>query len=315
MKHVTFIHGIANKPEENKLKKIWLEALAADTLNNCDGLDLGVNGVSTSMIYWADVLYDHPIADGTFESASFLESNEAIAKMDDKDPDMSWRNDLTGEERKITDALAAKFSFDVLVNDNAVPAEVEMAATLERIPLPWFIKRRMMKWLLKDVHHYLFNTSYSPRTGVTYQVQDEIRNRVLKKLSDVKAEKHIVVSHSMGTVIMYDCLKRAPGCAAIDGLMTIGSPLGIDEVQDKLLPEWTREDGFPALLKGPWVNVFDSLDPVTGFDGNIANDFRQQHQEVIDVINEQNWGAWRHNITNYLSEPKLRAALRKMLDL
>ncbi len=63
------------------------------------------------------------------------------------------------------------------------------------------------------------------------------------------------------------------------------------------------------------MNVYDSLDPVTGFDGNIANEYKQNSNEEIEVINEQSWGAWRHNITNYLSGPKLRSALSKMLAL
>ncbi len=97
--------------------------------------------------------------------------------------------------------------------------------------------------------------------------------------------------------------------------MTIGSPLGLDEIQDMFKPEWTRDNGFPEKLKGEWINVYDTLDPVTGFDGNIANDYKQNGNEVIDVINEQNWGAWRHNITNYLSGPKFRTAMAKLLSL
>ncbi|RDC57903.1 hypothetical protein DU508_02825 [Pedobacter chinensis] len=315
MPHVTFIHGIANKPEEKKLKKIWLDALAQDPLNNDDAIDLGALGITTSMIYWADVLYDKPMEDAIFESVSNYESNEAIISESSADPDMAWREHLSGDERKMVDSLASKLSFDVLMNDDAVPDEKEMARTLERIPLPWFVKRRLMKWLLKDVHHYLFNKTFSPRAGVSFIVQDEIRSRVLNKLNEVKTDLHIVISHSMGTVIIYDCLKRVAECPAIDGLMTIGSPLGIDEVQDKFAPEWNRENGFAEKIKGPWINVYDSFDPVAGFDGNIANDYKLSGEEVIEVINEQNWGSWRHNITNYLSGPKLRAALKGMLKL
>jgi len=314
MPHITFIHGISNKPAENKLKQIWLDALTNDLLNNGDGLDLGAMGVTTSMIYWADVLYAKP-EEILKEAVANLESTEEVAGKSEADPDMSWRDTITDEEKKMVDSLAAKLSFDLLVNDDYRPDEKDVAKTLERIPLPWFIKRRIMKWLLKDVHHYLFNQEFSPASGITYKVQEEIRSRVLKKLNEVQSDRHIVVSHSMGTIIMYDCLKRVAECPAIDGLMTVGSPLGIDEVQDKFAPEWTRANGFPEKVKGPWINVYDTLDPVTGFDGNIANDYKRNGEEVIEVINEQNWGSWRHNITNYFSEPKLRAALLNMLNL
>jgi len=91
MPHITFIHGIANKPEENKLKKIWLDALSNDLLNNGDGIDLGAIGVTTSMIYWADVLYDKPAEEGMHENAIALESNEAVAVKEGVEPDMPWR--------------------------------------------------------------------------------------------------------------------------------------------------------------------------------------------------------------------------------
>jgi pimeloyl-ACP methyl ester carboxylesterase len=131
-----------------------------------------------------------------------------------------------------------------------------------------------------------------------------------------KPGPHVVISHSMGTVIAYDCLKRVADCPRVDALMTIGSPLGLDEVQDKLQPGWSREDGFPsATLKDRWVNVFDRLDVVAAFDPEISNDYRKGGDRVIDDLNEQNWGTWRHNISNYLAGAELRGKLQQMLEL
>jgi predicted alpha/beta hydrolase family esterase len=316
MPHVTFIHGISNKPTVDKLLEIWLAALQESGPASDAGIDLGAIGITSSLVYWADVLYDQPLKDQALESIGGLESNEAVAARQSEDVDMSWRENLGGEEKEVVDRLAVKLSFDALVNDTFTPPESEADKRLERIPLPWFIKRRLMKEFLRDVHHYLFNYKSSPRAGVEYQVQDEIRDRMIAALKEgaSKPGPNIVVSHSMGTVIAYDCLKRVAGCPKIDGLMTIGSPLGIDEVQDMLKPEWTREDGFPSeTLGGPWINIYDKLDPVTGFDGDIDNDFKQQGNEVIEVINEQNWGEWRHNITKYLAGQLLRKGLLKLL--
>src|SRR3954452_4780200 len=58
MAHVTFIHGIANKVAEGSLLKAWLDALYDN-----DGPDLGSKGVTTSMCYWADVLYAEPLSE------------------------------------------------------------------------------------------------------------------------------------------------------------------------------------------------------------------------------------------------------------
>jgi hypothetical protein len=99
--------------------------------------------------------------------------------------------------------------------------------------------------------------------------------------------------------------------------MTIGSPLGLDEVQDKLKPGWSRSNGFPheTLKMLDWVNVYDKLDPVAGFDPKLRNDYKLDGKVKVDDINEQNHGRWRHNISKYLSGRELRAALSRQLDL
>jgi len=71
----------------------------------------------------------------------------------------------------------------------------------EAIPLPWFIKERVMKRLLKDVHHYLFNERFSPRPGETYEVQTELRKRFINQLIADKNNStgaHVVVSQRRG---------------------------------------------------------------------------------------------------------------------
>lgn len=120
----------------------------------------------------------------------------------------------------------------------------------------------------------------------------------------------------MGTVIAYDCLKRVADCPQVDALMTIGSPLGLDEIQDKLRPEWSRDNGFPAkVMAAGWVNVYDKLDPVAGLDPKLANDYRRNADAIVEDINEQNYGKWRHNISKYLGGQKLRDALTAQLGL
>jgi pimeloyl-ACP methyl ester carboxylesterase len=158
----------------------------------------------------------------------------------------------------------------------------------------------------------LFNVEFSPRPGITYRVRDEVRRRFVDLLKSASGRPHVVVSHSMGTVIAYDCLKRAPGCPAVDTLFTIGSPLGLDEIQDMLVPEWSRENGYPEKV-GNWVNIYDGFDPVCGFDPVLANDFKRSGQETVEDIHEPNHGWWRHDIGKYLQGLRIRAKLRAAL--
>jgi alpha-beta hydrolase superfamily lysophospholipase len=147
-------------------------------------------------------------------------------------------------------------------------------------------------------------------------IRKTIRQRFLDVVcAPTTSRPHIVVSHSMGTVIAYDCLKQVEGCADVDGLITIGSPLGLDEVQDKLKPGWSRADGFPGKrVAGKWVNLFDRLDPVCGFDPRLGNDFLRAGAAHVEDIAVQNDGAWRHSATKYLRQPQFCGALRSMLE-
>jgi hypothetical protein len=326
MAHVTMIHGIGQKPAADALTGIWHRALnrrvgpaRQDLRAVDDSLDLGTEGVGTSLVYWADVLYPAPDANvAAHESAHEL---EALAS------DLGALGDtITLEQAADPDWLARLTARLVLQDPNLMqpldsgPPEssTQPFGVEERFPLPWGLKQRFLAAFLRDVHHYLFDVAWTPRPGETYHVQQEIRRRFLRELKAGAENEppHIVISHSMGTVIAYDCLKRVPDCPRIDALITLGSPLGIDEVQDKLQPGWTRDGGFPSdKVKGDWVNIFDRLDVVAALDPVLGNDFRAGGQKVVRDIEEPNYGAWRHSLVKYFEGPKLRAELRRLLQL
>jgi hypothetical protein len=315
MPHVTFIHGIANKAPKEKLLENWEAELAAG------GLDLPGEGISTSMVYWADVMYPEPLA-----ASSSLESVEDGLGLDSQDEELEWVEQLSSDEEK---AFVASFrktlGFDAAspgADDYQPPSpasnEDELEAMgYEAIPLPWFIKRRVMKRLLKDVHHYMFNAKFSPRPGEEYQVQDHIRRLFVEQLKQDSAQcdgAHVVVSHSMGTVISYDCLKNVADCPSVSGYMTLGSPLGISEVYDNFKPKYVSRDAFPsATVKGNWVNVSDRLDPVA-FDAQLANDYLKAGHQIIIDQRVKNSGKWRHSSYKYFGQPALCEHLRKLLS-
>lgn len=276
--------------------------------------DLEEQGVTTSMVYWADVLYEAPdlnIAD--YESV--LEN-----RVDEVDGGGDAVIPIGASEAEVRFIQRARARLTAMSDAEIESANVASPArtSFERIPLPWAIKKRIMAAYIRDAHHYLFNVKFSPRAGVTYQVQDEIRRRFVAAMHAVPrtSAPHIVVGHSMGTLIAYDCLKRMPKCPQIDGMMTIGSPLGVDEVQDCLAPEWTRRDGYPSEKNLPcWVNVYDRLDVVAGGDPEISNDFCVGGHATIEDKSVMNEGAWRHSIIKYFMREEVRMTLKKMLGL
>src|SRR5262245_5450613 len=136
MAHVTFIHGIANKPPQDQLLDLWLRSLAEG-----GGPDLGTEGITSSMVYWADVMYKEPAAEAEAESAA----SEAVAVEKDEAPEVSV--DLAdAAEVAWTASLAAKLAVPIAADTAAAAAApTPVKETLERIPLPWFLKERLMK--------------------------------------------------------------------------------------------------------------------------------------------------------------------------
>ena len=130
-----------------------------------------------------------------------------------------------------------------------------------------------------------------------------------------QAEHVVIVSHSMGTMVAYDVLRNCPECPPVDTLITLGSPLGIREVQEELIAVDAQDVDFPAAKLGRWINVYDPLDPVCGADPKLANDFAPVSGKSVVDIKESNWGSWRHTITHYFAGSQLRAELKRALGI
>ncbi len=239
MAHVTFIHGIANKPPEADLLRIWREALA----NCADPLPLGDYGVTSSLVYWADLMYEKPDEDSRRYEGVLENRVEAVDGSGGARPPVPRTAEEAAFLEKLRSHLTGMSDAEIAAGAPAVPPNPQGA--LERVPLPWFLKKPIMDVLLRDVHHYLFDVEFAPPGRAAVHIQQTIRRRFVDKLGAAEITgPHVVVSHSMGTVIAYDCLKRVADCAGVDGLITLGSPLGLDEIQDKLQPGWHATAAF-----------------------------------------------------------------------
>lgn len=334
MAYVAFIHGMANKPPYEQLKDSWCNALSRSDpargsvapVGNL-GLDLSMTGVGFDMTYWADVLYGLPeaVKEGVEEIFAALESvieGRPLGK-GKRAAAPKWRGQLKSKEEKefvaeLEREVKGRLDGYVAVNSKTKrKIKLSKAAQRNELRLPEFIQKPILEEFLRDVHHYFYSVEHQARKpdGPKYNVRTELRRRfveALKKGAETPGPL-VVVSHSMGTIVAYDCLRNVDDCPAIDTLITLGSPLGLDSVQENLKPKGAKRVDYPAKVKRAWINVYDKLDPVVGFDPKFANDYKLAGKSVIKDINEQNWGKWRHNIVKYLSGPLLRAQLREAL--
>ncbi len=328
--HYIFLHGLAKKPPPVKLEAIWLDSLAKDNpkpeVFGYENPGLRVQDYAgLTLTYWADVFHTDFETDLSSYEESILNpsSFEGVARSQVRADAVTMPTPRNEAEARFLQAFAEQTGLSLEFADDHESAASETAQvvagqleySLERVPLPMGIKKQIIKKLASEAYYYLFDVDFTRADGKVFQPRTEIRRRVIEDIRKAKesAERVVIVSHSMGTMIAYDCLRNCPECPEVDGLVTLGTPLGVDEVQDQLKPAGAKDVDFPAgKLKGEWVNVYDKLDVVCAADPRLANDFKRDGAEVIADVNEQNWSDWRHNISHYLKGPKLRAAVRRL---
>ena len=127
--------------------------------------------------------------------------------------------------------------------------------------------RRITKELLTEIYLYFYSQG----------TPGDIREVILARMDAVMREKRpdIVIAHSWGSVIAFDYFTNREYDGELPALITLGSPLGQEYVQ-----EHVGASQFPGGVRH-WLNVFDAMDPATWPDRRIANDLPGEHGEHL----------------------------------
>jgi hypothetical protein len=327
---VVFIHGLAKKPPAEKLKEIWLWGLGRDNPMPSvfpapnRGINLSAKGIPQAFNYYADVFYGTEFEtdlDSYYEAV--LAGTEIAADGLDKiEADLPLPVAVTPREQIFLQKFEAKLRAQLAEVSSPPPA----SPTAEGVPpkdleiaswLPDPVKQAIIKKAAMEAFYFLFDKEYLRPDGERFRVRKELRDRLLRSLEEARAksDKTVIVSHSMGTMVAYDVLRNCPSCPPVDTLITLGSPLGVREVQEELIAVDAGDVDFPAATLGKWINIYDPLDPVCGADPKLANDYRTVDGKSVTDIRESNWGSWRHTITHYLAGSRLRSELTNALGL
>jgi hypothetical protein len=138
-----------------------------------------------------------------------------------------------------------------------------------------------------DVIDYL----YGPWT-------EAMRAPVRQALLDTPRPK-VVVAHSLGTIIFYDVLSEPVFAGfTIDQLITVGCPLGIGNVQQKLRDGAGRPNPVPKPVRA-WSNFADRFDPVA-LEATLRDEFDPPKDFAVDeAVN--NAARNNHDLPGYLS--------------
>jgi V8-like Glu-specific endopeptidase len=139
-----------------------------------------------------------------------------------------------------------------------------------------------------------------------YLGQDTTRDAVLERVLETMpgSGPAVVVAHSLGTVVAMDLLTRLGPAASVVGLVTIGSPLGMDTVYSRLRVGGPR---LPAIA-GPWVNAWCPTDAIA-IGCPLADDWSGLAAE-LSVANPRDRS---HDIGEYLSHPEVAGAIGRLL--
>ena len=299
---VIYMHGLGNKPTQAVLRCQWDNALFGRAM-----------GKRTRLAYWVNRdRYPTP-EPGT---------------CDDRDQGPT----LKPAQQRVLRALGTEAAPDLLDLANAVagtPAEAallktmlkELGATTPRATLDparrglldtfnRILLRLISVALLQDVHDFFFD-----------RTRREVMERSLLERMGPDGGPFVVISHSLGSVIAYEVLRKLdPARHDVALFVTLGSPLGLPSVRS-MFKRSLKEQGLPKRDKLPfpacvrhWYNVADRQDPVA-LDGNLSDDIDTPGQRFSNLQGmDVNADSPRnpHSGSGYLSNLHVRAKVRQL---
>jgi hypothetical protein len=191
---------------------------------------------------------------------------------------------------------------DIATNANISPAEIQaqyhgkasekglgnwewVQAILRALDKNPTFGRMALEAFTRDVYCYLENKTISDA------IHDIVRPVLLKGPC-------IVVAHSLGSIIAYKLLRELQNSANIKGLITVGSPLGVNAVRSRLLtpplkmpansPFWYNayDDGDLVALRGLSPDMWP-IKPAIENNDSVQNSTENQHG-IVGYLNDAN---------------------------
>jgi hypothetical protein len=163
-------------------------------------------------------------------------------------------------------------------------------------------------WSLRHFLNVVYVYMSSP------EVRREIDQSVLKVLDGDEHEPILLVGHSLGSVIAYNIMQERP-LLPWRGFVTVGSPLGIHAIANRL-PHY--EPRIPALKStwkeyypAAWLNAFDPRDIVAL--NPLLPPYWAPANAILNLAHVNNFTPNRHGIRGYLSDRKIAAAINAAL--
>lgn len=276
--HLLFVHGRSQHGKDpDELKRIWVNSWQEGLAKS--GLALPLSESNIHFPYYGQALFD-------LVSDTDAESAEIVVRGGDADV----------EERLFAYALLSKTLEKFGVSTEQVLETLDIA---DRGALNTPVIRAMLQALDRHVPH-ASSLSVALATRDVYRylsdpgIRDTIEAGVRRAITP--GVPTVVVSHSLGTVVTYNLLRREGVALGLNVplYVTLGSPLAASAIKERLRPLKA------VACAGAWFNAMDSRDIVS------LQPLDAAHFRITPAIENKtdvdNPTENRHGITGYLSD-------------
>ncbi len=262
------IHGLGNKPPASLYQSWWRKSL----YEGFTRIGHPRRRLPFELVYWADIL--HPVPLDPYikdpDDKRFLDEPYLIA---------------TGASAVKQSLMRKKLLhlFDKQLDRLKLDGEGHII---------WkHITDLIIQRYFFELDSYYRNSWASPAEG-PQPVRDRIRSRLAEVLRRHQDKEILLIAHSMGAIIAYDVLAHTVPEVRVQQLVTIGAPLGVPVVVEKIRNEWGLSAGLPPTpdaVVERWHNLADLEDKVA-FDYELADDYRPNRHQVapvdVQVVND-----------------------------
>lgn len=301
MRQLIFVHGINNQDRTvDETQTLW-----SSTLRGALGAiaDSWWDDVQVRTAYYADVLH---AAEQEWEASS-----DTATPMSATSPNEDFAPDNVA-------ALYLEMQRVLGISDKKVRTyldESEADAPAERMGRG--VHKRWLKAITRALEDIIpgaapgLSRTFLPQAA-TYLHKpglfDEINALVEGQVFDppVDLSQTVVVSHSLGTIVSYVVLRRMMGDRSLPLFVTLGSPLGIRIVKDRIHPPYVT----PPVV-GKWVNGSDREDFVALYPELTEDTFGPAN--VINLADLDNGYDDPHDIAKYLAQPAIALEISQAL--
>lgn len=293
---IIYIPGKNPKPRPNQHRKMLWHALL-EGVRRVDpdiSKDLKQHSANFRLIAWNFLYYNS--RDKDTEQAKWVD-----AVIQKKGP----------TERDIREANAWKYKLDKM-----------LYKAIDQLPSLVQVLPQKAQKTAEELDRYFNN-----KEKIASQVREQLKEELRPLLEN--GNKILIIGHSLGSVIAYDTLwalsqlEHLPG--KVDLFLSIGSPLGMNYVQTRLLGNHydDHHKKYPRNIRH-WINV-TAVGDITPLDRNFENDYREMlkpemtesivdHSEGIYNYFQNEEGLNFHRSYGYLVNPTVGKAIADWWD-